>query len=330
MDKLFANRVRGWIEWGWATLEGGLLFAIRTDLGFQSAHSGVSESEFTDGAGTSSRRLPPSRRGSTLSSSAGPLPPSSRPKPLSGRGRRGTRGGLLSSSGGTGKGTGGTSTTSTGGSSSHPLRNFFSTTTARYARYKKNIESERWEQRTKTDEIIFQELLKVSRRWSSSSAGGGSTGGYQHGGTGYEDHDETLLWQFVFGYAGERDRKRTTVVQFEKSLEARAKLLGVLVRGGGGGGSPAAASEMGQIGGEAVSSAWSRSPRAGGDVSGSIGGASSPAKELGLRTTRTSAELPVMRRSDAERVPYPVYHLGYDTIYGYPIVWHYLSLDCIK
>ena len=35
MDKLFANRERGWIGWGWATLGGGLLFAIRTAPGLQ-------------------------------------------------------------------------------------------------------------------------------------------------------------------------------------------------------------------------------------------------------------------------------------------------------
>eukprot|EP00392_Amoebophrya_sp_AT5.2_P000544 g545.t1 len=134
--------------------------------------------------------------------------------------------------------------------------------------YVKNLESVCMQKKNSGDELMFEKLLQIYDKEFGGArelqAPGGKRG-----------IDESLAWQFVFGYTKERNRTLVTEKCFRMALEERRRL-------------------------------------------GLLGAASTyvPPNE----TSQTS------HPNELRFIDYPVLQLGYESNYGYPVLWHLLDL----
>mmetsp|Transcript_2215 Transcript_2215/g.5247 ORF Transcript_2215/g.5247 Transcript_2215/m.5247 type:complete len:743 (+) Transcript_2215:195-2423(+) len=197
--------------------------------------------------------------------------------------------------------------------------------------YVKNLESVCMQKKNSGDELMFEKLLQIYDKEFGGArelqAPGGKRG-----------IDESLAWQFVFGYTKERNRTLVTEKCFRMALEERRR-LGLL----GAASTYVPPNETSQTSHPSASSPSSSSRR--GTPILAEERTSSPLKDLTDAEHTTSnpknrsistSPLHVMRPASVARarissnelrfIDYPVLQLGYESNYGYPVLWHLLDL----
>ncbi|CAD7960007.1 unnamed protein product [Amoebophrya sp. A120] len=203
------------------------------------------------------------------------------------------------------------------------------------ASYQKNLETQTYEQRDDRDNLMFERLEKLFAREFAPKHGGFRL-------------DESLIWQFVFGYRKERDRSQVTERCFRMAMQERSK-LGLLSTASSSSATPSPSMKRDQnnpnSGKARISENTAEFFAASGQEdlarlthahSAPPGGAGTTASQQKAAVASTALIPPpftyaVAHLSARERqwLDYEVLHLGYETFYGYPVLWHLLDFSAI-